>query len=294
MSAARTNDPVYGASPIKRVRRTKAEMGAVADGLYAIVARYQPMTVRNVFYRAVAAGLVEKTEVAYKGTVGRLLTEMRREGRLPYGWITDSTRWQRKPRSYCDLEAALEDTRLTYRRALWRDQDSNVEIWIEKDAIAGVVYAVTAPWDVPLMSVRGYPSLSFLHSAAEDIAAADKPTNIFYFGDYDPSGVHIPKKIEEDLRGFTPDAEIRFHRMAVTPKQISDWKLPTRPTKTTDSRSKGFEGESVEVDAIEPDQLRTLVEWCIMRCIEPDALAQTKLIEKAERETLKNMIGGMR
>ena len=82
-------------------------MGAIADGLYQIVERYQPMTVRNVFYRAVAAGLVEKTEAAYKGTVGRLLTEMRRSERLPYGWITDSTRWQRKPRSYSDLEAAL-------------------------------------------------------------------------------------------------------------------------------------------------------------------------------------------
>ena len=104
MSAAANS---YGSSPTRRSRRTKAVMGAIADGLYQIVERYQPMTVRNVFYRAVAAGLVEKTEAAYKGTVGRLLTEMRRSERLPYGWITDSTRWQRKPRSYSDLEAAL-------------------------------------------------------------------------------------------------------------------------------------------------------------------------------------------
>ena len=206
-------------------------MGRIADGLYAIVERYQPMTVRNVFYRAVAAGLVEKTEAAYKGTVGRLLTEMRRSGRLPYGWLADSTRWQRKPRSYSSLEAALEDTQRTYRRALWREQEVNVEVWIEKDAIAGVVVDVTAEWDVPLMSVRGYPSLSFLHSAAEDIAAAGKPTVIFYFGDYDPSGVHIPKKIEADLRAFAPEAELEFQRVAVTPLQIEQWNLPTRPTE---------------------------------------------------------------
>lgn len=280
----------YGASPIKRGRRTKAQMTDIADGLFDIVERYQPMTVRNAFYRAVAEGLVEKTEKAYKGTVGRLLTEMRRAGRLPYGWITDSTRWQRKPRSFSDLDAALEDTHRTYRRALWREQERNVEVWIEKDAIAGVVLDVTAAWDVPLMSVRGYPSLSFLHSAAEDIAEAGKPTVIFYFGDFDPSGVHIPKKIEADLRSFAPDAELEFRRMAVTTEQIERWNLPTRPTKTTDSRAHSFGAESVEVDAIEPSDLRELVETCITSCIDPDALAATRRVEAAERETLANMI----
>jgi hypothetical protein len=149
-------------------------MGEIADGLFQIAERLQPMSVRNVFYRAVAAGLVEKTEAAYKGTVIRLLVKMRRSGRLPYGWLVDSTRWARKPRSYSGLEAALEDTRIAYRRALWRDQGVNVEVWIEKDAISGVVFPVTAEWDVPLMSVRGYPSLSFLHAAAEAIEAAER------------------------------------------------------------------------------------------------------------------------
>jgi hypothetical protein len=212
---------------------------------------------------------------------------------MPYDWLTDATRWQRKPRSYSNLEAALEDTRLTYRRALWREQSVNVEVWIEKDAIAGVVFDTTAAWDVPLMSVRGYPSLSFTHSAAEQMAASGKPTEIFYFGDYDPSGVHIPRKIEEDLRKFAPRADIRFHRMAVTEQQIAEWDLPTRPTKKTDSRARSFGDKSVEVDAIEPDVLRNLVESCIVGCIDATSYARTMAVEAAERETLENLIRGV-
>jgi hypothetical protein len=140
------------------------------------------------------------------------------------------------------------------------------------------------------MSVRGYPSLSFLHASAEKMAASGKPTVIYYFGDYDPSGVHIPKKIAEELRAFAPNATIVFHRMAVTPEQIEKWNLPTRPTKTTDSRAKTFQDESVEVDAIEPDDLRELVGDCITTCIDQDTLNRTLDIEAAERETLDNMV----
>jgi hypothetical protein len=287
------DDTSYGASPIKRekrFRRTKAAMTDIREGLYAICEEYQPLTVRNAFYRAVARGLIDKTEKQYD-TVQRLLVEMRRANRLPYGWITDSTRLQRKPNSHSNLEAALEDSRLTYRRALWRDQDVNVEIWIEKDAIMGVVYDVTSKWDVPLMSARGYASLTFLKNAAEEIAESDKPTVIYYFGDYDPSGLHIPKKIEEDLRGFAPDAKIEFHRAAVNADQVLEYELPTRPTKPTDKRPGQHDKESVEIDAFEPNVLRKLVEECIKKHIDQDELARTQLVEAAEKETLENFCG---
>ena len=90
-------------------------------------------------------------------------------------------------------------------------------------------------YDVPLMVARGYASLSFLHSAAEYIDDLDVPTYIYHLGDFDPSGVNAGEKIEQTLREMAPDAEIHFERIAVNPRQIDDWNLPTRPTKTTDS-----------------------------------------------------------
>src|SRR5262249_28588791 len=152
----------------------------------------------------------------------------------------------------------LRLTAQTYRRAVWDTQASYVEIWLEKDALAGVLYDVTEEWDVPLMVTRGYASLSFLHSAAETISSHSKPTYLYYFGDHDPSGLDITRAVEQGIRQFAPNADITFERVAVNPDQIEGMGLPTRPTKASDSRSKGFEGESVEVDAISPDDLRRL------------------------------------
>lgn len=282
----------YGASPIKRSRRCKADMRSLCDTIMELVEAEQPMTVRQIYYRLVSVGAIGKTEAEYKTTVCRLLSEMRRRGEMPYHWIADNTRWQRKPDTYSSMEQMLRLTQETYRRALWDNQNAEVEIWLEKDALAGVLYDVTADWDVPLMVTRGYPSLTFLHSSAESMSET-KPTFLYYLGDHDPSGVDIPRKVERDLRAFAPRAEIHFERVAVTVAQIKEYDLPTRPTKKSDSRSKSFEGESVEVDAIPPNELRNLVYNCILNHVDHRALAQLRRVEKAERESLAEMIEGM-
>jgi hypothetical protein len=252
------------------------------------------MTVRQLFYRAVSTGLVAKTESEYKNTVGRLLLKMRLEGQVPFGWVADNTRWQRKPRTWSDLEDFQEYASRVYRRSLWDDQDAYVEVWTEKDAIAGVLYEETGRWDTPLMVSRGFSSVTFLHEAAEAIQAQGKPAYLYYFGDHDPSGVMIDKVIERRLREFAPDAEIHFGRAAVTPHQIKDWELPTRPTKTAGNRhAKGFEGESVEVDAIPPDRLRQLVRHSIQRHIDKGKLDRTNEVEEAERKTLRTVLANL-
>jgi len=283
----------YGSSPIKRSRRTKAEMGTLRDELFALVEACQPATIRQVYYQAVSAGLIDKTEAAYKGIVCRLLADMRREGRIPYGWLADNTRWQRKLDTYSGLDVYLEITARSYRKAKWHDQDVYVEVWSEKDAISGVLSDVTDEWDVPLMVSRGFASLSFLHSAGETIAEIGKPTFLYYFGDHDPSGVHIDRSIEKHLRTFAPDADITFKRVAVTEAQIEEYDLPTRPTKKTDSRSKTFSGESVEVDAIPPATLREIAGKCITSHLDMDVLKRTVAIERAERATLRHFVDSM-
>lgn len=282
-----TAAPVYKSRPIRRRRRSQADITVIREAIYDTIATDPPMTVRQVFYQLVSQGVIDKNEAEYKGTVVRLLGLMRREHEIPFGWIADSTRWMRKPDTFSSMESLLQDTARTYRRSVWDDQDAYVEIWLEKEALAGVLYKETEIWDVPLMVTRGYPSLSFLHGAAEAIEYEDKPVYLYYFGDHDPSGVDIPRKVEADLREFAPDTEIHFECVAVIPEQIDAWDLPTRPTKKTDSRSRNFEGESVEVDAIPPADLRQLVHDCIEQHIDPHALAETKRIEELEKESLR-------
>lgn len=213
---------------------------------------------------------------------------------IPFGWIADNTRWMRKPRTWDSVEEALQNTAKFYRRRLWSEQDTYVEIWLEKEALASVIYDVTSEFDVPLMVTRGYASLSFLFDAAETIAGIGKPTYIYYVGDHDPSGLDIPRAVEARLREFAPDADITFERLAVTPEQIEEMELPTRPTKKSDTRAKSFDGESVEVDAIDPDDLRDLVRGAIEYEIDADQLAVTATAEESERDILVKIAASYR
>jgi hypothetical protein len=276
-----------GSGPVKppvRRRSTKDEVERRRRALLAIVAAGQPMSVRQVYYQATVHGIVEKTELGYRRVQEDLVHLRRIGGEMPRHWIADSTRWQRKPRTFDSVEAALRNTAETYRKALWTRAGSYVELWLEKDALAGVVLPVTSLFDVPLMVVRGYASLSFLSAAAEAIAGQERPAYIFHLGDFDPSGVDAGRAIEARLREYAPGAEIHFERLAVTPEQIEAWRLPTRPTKTTDSRARGFGAVSVELDAIPPHVLRARVKDAIEQHLPRQQLEVLQAAEDSERE----------
>src|ERR1035437_852063 len=154
----------------------------------------------------------------------------------------------------------------------------------------------TGPSLVPLMVARGYGSLSFLHRAAMDLSP-EKPTFIYYLGDHDPSGENAGEVTEERLRELATDPDlIHFKRIAVTPKQIRDWRLPTRPTKTTDSRAAAFvdeDGEqrpSVELDAIEPRRLRAMVKACILHHQPQKVFDKLERQQERERAALRELI----
>jgi hypothetical protein len=216
---------------------------------------------------------------------------MRRAGVLPYDWLADNTRWERKPKTFNSVESALSETAIFYREALWADVDSYVEVWLEKDALSGVVYPVTSKYDVPLMVARGYASLSFLSSAADAIKELSVPVYLYHLGDFDPSGVNAGEKIEQTLRELAPDAEIHFERLAVNRDQIIDWNLPTRPTKQSDSRSKGFGSVSVELDSIAPGQLRGLVQTAIEQHMPPEQFQILLTAEESERSQIREFAG---
>jgi hypothetical protein len=275
-----------GASRVKRPRATKLGMEAQAEVLTEIVSRSAPCTVRQVFYQATVRGLVEKTEAGY-AKVQRQLVDLRRAGRIPFASIADNTRWQRKPVTFGGPAEAVEQAAAGYRRSVWSALDTHVEVWLEKDALAGVLLPVTSRYDVPLLVSRGYASLSYLHDAASYMRELGKPAVILHFGDHDPSGRDAADKIELTLRGFAPKIGLEFHRVAVQPDQIERWRLPTRPTKSTDSRSKGWTGgDSVELDAIEASTLRALCEDWIEAFIPDGWLEGLRAAEESERSFL--------
>ena len=271
----------------KRVRRTRAEIDELRDQLQLIVAETHPVTPRGVAYQAVSRGLIPKEERTFKNVVGRLLVEMRRDGTIPYSWITDESRVVRRPRSFSSADDMLKEQARLYRRSLWTERDVLIEVWVEKRALSGVVIEATASYDVPLFIAAGYASLSYLHAAGQEIASSGRVAHVGYLADFDPSGQDAARHAEDRLREFSGSAEVVFHRLAVTEAQIDEFRLPTRPTKTTDSRAGGFGDRSVELDAIAPPTLRAIVSEWIGEFIDERELDQIRTIEREERDLLR-------
>jgi hypothetical protein len=246
--------------------------------IFEIVRDDQPMTVRQVYYQAVVHGIVGKDESDYD-KIQDILTDLRRAGVIPFEWIIDEGRFARQPYCVEGIPQALNDTRRDYRKDPWQDVDEFVQIWVEKNALVGVLQPVTDEYDVALMAAVGYSSISFLHEAAVRLASIEHPIYIYHLGDLDPSGVQAAEAIEKDLRGFAPDAYIHFERIAITPEQIVDLGLQAalRPSKQKDTRYRWFldkyrdvavlEGgrQSCELDAIRPTDLRDMVRTVIER-----------------------------
>jgi hypothetical protein len=281
---------VYEASALKRRRATKVEMEERAEFLIDYAEQHGPITVRGLYYQAEVAEVpgIDKTEAGYV-KVQRQVLELRREGRLAYEEIADATRWMRKPTSYNSIEDALEATARMYRRNLWRDADSYVEIWIEKDALAGVIYPVTAQYDVPLMVTRGFSSETFAYEAIESRDDDERDYYVYYFGDFDRAGRDGANSLQEKLKRFAADRPFRviFIQVAVTKEQISRLRLPTRPHKKNSAADRLWpHSYACELDAIDPDTLREMVRVCIERHLPQDQLEILKVAEESEREAL--------
>ncbi|WP_236550452.1 hypothetical protein [Cyanobium sp. Copco_Reservoir_LC18] len=102
-------------------RRSKAEIDAIRAAIYDYCERHYPLTVRQLFYALVCAGLIDKTEGEYKQTVVRLTGEMRLSCALPWHWLVDNTRWVQRPVSFASLADCVERSAQTDRRSLWKE-----------------------------------------------------------------------------------------------------------------------------------------------------------------------------
>jgi hypothetical protein len=252
------------------------------------------ITIRHLFYRLVGQNVIEKTELAYK-LLCHHLSRWRKAGEVAWSAFSDSTRWHITPPMFSGIADALRRTQETYRRNLWATQPHYVEVWVEKDAIAGVIDDVTSAFGVPLFVCRGFASLSSMYSASEtfkEVQRDGKKVTIFHLGDYDPSGHAAADAIERTFRE-TFDCSVNFERIAILPEHIEQFNLPTRPTKQSDSRARNWRGsECVELDSMPTSELRSLVENAVTSLIDWYEWEQLKQVEREEQETLERTLAG--
>ena len=259
--------------PVKLgTRRTAAQMAELRARIIEFLGEQHPASCRNLFYRLVQDGLVDKTEGAYK-TLIKHLVNMRRSGDIPYPWLTDATRQGHHVYTWRDPESWQRDESGYYRWDMWAATTCRVEVWCESASLTNVLWPVCHELAVSLYPCRGFSSIGFAYGAATE-AKRLNPSEliVMYVGDFDFDGRNIDKALLRELRLHVADQfPIVEQRIAVNADQVAEFELPTRPDRTG--------AASVQAEALPPVLMRRLLRDAILKYLPAGQL------EQAERET---------
>ena len=264
------------------------------------VAEGYRLTVRQLYYRLVAAALVENTERSYKRITG-LVNDAKLAGMMDWDAIEDRTREFLRRSRWESGAQILQSVAGQYHQDLWQDQPRRVFVIVEKEALVGILERTCRKYDVPVLAARGYPSGTVLREfALADLLDCDQCQEpcVLHFGDHDPSGIDMSRDLRGRLALFCGDYrwetdEDRFKRVALNMDQIEELKPPPNPAKVTDSRFESyrekFGEQSWELDALSPEQLTALLTAEIEERIEdrPAWDAVTENIEDVKTRLLE-------
>lgn len=249
------------------------------------------MTLRQLYYQLVSADVIPNTPQQYSH-LSRVLTEARIAGLVDWDFIEDRVRRPRQSAHWDDIPDLVNSAVASYRRNRWEDQEKFCEVWVEKDALSGVLLPITEKFHVTLMVNRGYSSATAMHDAAIRLRRQEhlgKKVTILYIGDHDPSGEDMVRDIRGRLKIFLCNATIK--KIALSMAQIKKYQPPPNPAKMSDPRAEDYvskHGESSwEVDALRPDVLNKLLTSEIMKIIDIDKYNKVIELEQDEIEDLK-------
>jgi hypothetical protein len=253
------------------------------------------VTLRQLYYQFVARDLLPNKQKEYK-RLGSIVIDARLAGLIDWYHLQDRTRHLNGLSHWDDPGGVIKSAAASYHRDLWEGHPNYVEVWIEKDALVGVIEGVCWEWDVPYFSCRGYTSQSEMWSASQRLLRrirGGQSAHIIHLGDHDPSGKDMSRDIEERLWEFLSyhgESAIEVHRIALNMDQVRKYNPPPNPAKITDSRARGyiskFGGESWELDALDPDVLVSLIRVNVLKRLDVALWKEQRKRQEGERKLL--------
>lgn len=250
------------------------------------------LTLRQLFYQFVARDLLPNKQAQYK-RLGRIVDDARQAGLLDWDTIEDRTRNVERPSVWTSPESIIAAVAEQYQEDPWRGQRYRPEIWIEKDALVGVVEPVATRFKVPYFACRGYTSQSEAYAAGKRFAAYRRQgftPIVLHLGDHDPSGLHMTEDNGTRL-GLFARGNVEVRRLALNMDQIEQYDPPPNPAKETDSRFESYAAEygesSWELDALDPDVIDQLIEDALRDLIDQDAWDAAEAREAEAKEGLE-------
>lgn len=284
-----------------RQKQPKGMRRRLVDICNGIIAEYQAagyrMTLRQLYYQLVSRDMIPNDPAAYK-RLGELVVDARYAGLIDWQAIEDRVRVPSAPPEFDGLGQLVDAALSSYRLPRWDGQGVYAELWVEKDALAGVLQPLARRFHIPLMVNRGYGSATALFEAAgrfqEKEVDGDR-TFLFYLGDHDPSGLDMVRDLDARLNEFGAGPAVRH--IALTTAQVREYRPPPNPAKITDSRAEAYIAEhgreSWEVDALPPTVLGEVVTAALKPIIDQDLLEVILAQEKEDKERLRKAVEGL-
>jgi hypothetical protein len=289
-----TSTRVRGFAPWNPRQDTMLVIGRVQG----ILGRYEaqlPLTNRQIFY--ILVGSEEgypKTEQAY-ARLCEYLNRARRAGMIDFSAIRDDGtqsvgdrgwnspgQWMRAIRNYAE----------NYRHNLTDGQPYHIELWVEAGGMVPQAAAVAGDYGIITYSAGGFNGLTDKYETAQRLAAQEMPCVVLHCGDYDPSGLSILDSLAQDVSEFCYGLgkhDVEFRRVVVTPRQISQYNLPTAPQKGTDNRGE-YMAETVQAEALPPDTLAAEIRAAIEDLTDLDALDDAHALGLTERQAILDQL----
>ncbi|MEE9356453.1 MAG: hypothetical protein V3U75_12760 [Methylococcaceae bacterium] len=252
------------------------------------------LTLRQLYYQFVSRDLLPNKQSEYK-RLGNIISNARLAGLIDWHAIEDRTR-SRKSNSHWESPGEIVETAArSFMLDRWKGQDYRPEVWIEKQALEGVISSICRELDVPYFACKGYNSQSNMWQASQRMLVHfnnDQVPVIIHLGDHDPSGIDMTRDIEDRQKLFTGGIEIK--RIALNYDQVEEYDPPPNPAKMTDTRANDYVAEygmsSWELDALEPRVIRNLIKETVENLIDKDILADVIAQEKEYIAVLENVV----
>lgn len=264
------------------------------DRANTIIAEYDAqgyeLTLRQIYYQFVSRDIIANNTREYKN-LGSVLNDARLAGLIDWNAIVDRTRNLQSVGHWDSPADIISSAAAGYHIDKWEVQRYRIEVWVEKDALIGVVERAARAEDVAYFSCRGYTSQSELWSAGRRLRSYRSGGQIpvvLHFGDHDPSGMDMTRDIRDRLEMFSGDA-IEVRRLALNFAQVEQYEPPPNPAKLTDSRATSYisehGNESWELDALEPSVIEQLIRSEIQEL--RDTYLWEKAVEKENEDKRK-------
>jgi hypothetical protein len=284
-------------------RRFSRESLALIERANEIISDYQSqgftLTLRQLYYQFVSRDLLPNKQSEYK-RLGSVINDARLAGLIDWEAIEDRTRNLHELATWATPNDLLDAAAQQYRSNLWDDQEYRVEIWLEKEALVGVIEPACDRWRVPYFACRGYTSQSEQWRAGKRLSThCDRGQRvlILHLGDHDPSGIDMTRDNADRLAMFAqlgdlalPDDVLEVRRIALNMDQVRRYRPPPNPAKLTDSRFGGYAAKfgekSWELDALSPTVIDQLIENEIRSVLDFDKWRGAEEREDAERRAL--------